>query len=75
MLYKVEMRYFYGWDDAGWEECEADDIELKPLRFHSRAAAQTAIDEFFAGIKDAVAAGDWDMEENPRDYRIVETID
>lgn len=69
------MRYFYGWDDARWEESEVDDTELKPLRFHSRVEAQTAIDEFFAEVKEAVVAGDMDMEENPYDYRIVETRD
>lgn len=73
MLYKIEMRYIYGWDDAGWEEGDGDDAELKPLRFHSRSEAQTAINEFLADVKDAVAAGDMDMEENPNDYRIVET--
>lgn len=71
MLYKVEMRYFYGWDDAGWEE--GDDVEVKPMRFHSRAKAQAELDEFFARVKHEVAAGDWDTEENPNDYRIVET--
>ncbi len=73
MLYKVEMRFSYGWDDAGWEEGEADDTEWKPLRFHSRTEAQTAIDEFLADVKKAVAAGNMDMENDPSDYRIVET--
>ncbi|HEY1170190.1 MAG TPA: hypothetical protein VGH19_02365 [Verrucomicrobiae bacterium] len=73
MLYKVEMLFIYGWDDAGWEEGESDDTELKPLRFHSRDEAQVAIHEFFTDVKAAVAAGDMDLEGNPEDYRIVET--
>jgi len=70
MLYKVEMRYLYGWDDAGWEE--GDDTEIKPIRFHSRAEAQAELDDFFARVKDAVAANNMDMEENETDYRIVD---
>lgn len=75
MLYKVEMRYSYGWDDACWEESEANETEWKPLRFRSRAEAQTAIEEFLADVKTAVAVGDMDMENDPNDYRIVEARD
>jgi len=71
MLYKVEMRFLYGWDDAGWEE--GDETEERPMRFCTKADAQAELEEFFAGVKAAVAAGNMDMEENPRDYRIVGT--
>ena len=70
MQYKVEMRYFYGWDDAGWTE-ETDKLS-KPMRFESVNQAQVELDEFFSDVKAAVATGDMDIEENPADYRIVE---
>jgi len=70
MSYKVELRYFYGWDDAEWTE--ETDTEIKPLRFRTVNEAQTAIDKLFAEVKAAVIAGDMDAEEVREDYRIVE---
>ena len=70
MQYKVEMKYFYGWDDAGWTE-EPDEGSI-PLRFESVDQAQAALVDLFAEVKAAVASGDMDVEENPDDYRIVE---
>jgi hypothetical protein len=70
MLYKVEMKYLYGWDDANWTE-ENDEVR-KPMRFESIHRAQSKIDDFFAKVKAAIAAGDMDTEENSNDYRIVE---
>jgi hypothetical protein len=70
MQYKVEMKYFNGWDDAGWTE--ETDSEIKPLRFESRQQAQAELEELFADVKAAVASGDMDSEEDPNDYRIVE---
>ena len=70
MQYKVEMKYFYGWDDAGWTE-ETDEASI-PLRFESVHQAQAELGDLFADVKDAVASGDMDIEENPADYRIVE---
>ena len=70
MRYKVELRYFYGWDDAGWTE-ETDEGS-KHLRFESVREAQAELDDLFADVKAAVASGDMDLEENPDDYRIVE---
>ncbi len=70
MQYKVEMKYFYGWDDAGWTE-ETDEGS-KPLRFENVQEARAELDDFFANVKAAVASGDMDVEENPADYRIVE---
>lgn len=64
------MKYFYGWDDAGWTE--ETDKESKPLRFDSVQEAQAELEDLFADIKAAVASGDMDIEENPADYRIVE---
>lgn len=71
MPYKIELRYFYGWDDAGWT-LEAD-TESTPMRFRTAEEAQAAIDELFADVKAAVAAGNMDAEEVREDYRIVET--
>jgi hypothetical protein len=71
MPYKIELRYIYGWDDAEWTE-ETDGVEV-PLRFRTRDEAMTALEEFFAGIRTAVAAGNMDTEEDLNDYRIVRT--
>jgi hypothetical protein len=72
MMYMIELRYFYGWDNAEWTV--ADDDGERPLRFADRSAAQTALDEFFAAVKSAVSEGNMDSEASPADYRIVETI-
>ena len=73
MRYKIEMRYSYGWDDAGWTD--ATDSEIIPTRFESMHYAQVALDELFADVKSAVVAGDMDMEEVRDDYRIVAVND
>lgn len=70
MRYKVEMKYFNGWDDAGWTEDNGE--ASKPMRFESIHRAQAEFDDFFAKVKAAITAGDMDIEENPKDYRIVE---
>ena len=69
MSYKIELRYFYGWDDAGWSE-EIDGA-TKPSRFDTVEQAQVGMSEFFADVKAAVAAGDMDTEEVRDEYRIV----
>jgi len=71
MHYKIELRYFYGWDDGGWTE--EIDGEITPLRFETVGQAQVALDEFFAEVRAAVAAGDLDTEEVRDDYRIAAT--
>ncbi len=71
MLYKIELRYFYGWDDAGWTH--ETDTETTPMRFRTANEAQAALDEFFAEVKAAVIAGGMDIEEVRTDYRIVES--
>lgn len=70
MRYKVEMKYFHGWDDAGWTE---DSNEAsRPMRFETVRQAQTELNDFFAKVKAAVTSGSMSIEENPKDYRIVE---
>jgi hypothetical protein len=69
MQYKVEAIYSSGWDDAEWTE-ETDGV-TKPMRFESVNHAQAELEEFFAKVKAAVAAGNMDTEENPNHYRIV----
>lgn len=69
MQCKIELRYFYGWDDAGWTEEIGG--EIKPLRFETGGQAQAALDELFAEMKAAVVAGNMDTEEVRDDYRIV----
>lgn len=73
MQYKIEMRYLYGWDDAGWTE--ETDGKTKAMRFEYVGLAQAAIDEFFADVKVAVLAGDMDTEAVRGDYRIVAAND
>ncbi len=73
MRYKIELRYFSGWDDAGWTEEMGG--ETKSLVFESLDHAQSALDELFADVKVAVIAGDMDTEEVHNDYRIVPTND
>jgi len=70
MQYKIEIVYTYGWDDACWTE-ETTDGVTRPLRFETVGSAQAALDEFFTKVKNAVAAGNMDTEENPNHYRIV----
>lgn len=69
MRYKIEVIHTYGWDDAGWTE-EASGV-TKPMRFETVSHAQADLEEFFANVKAAVAAGNMDTEENPNHYRIV----
>ncbi|MDB6020690.1 MAG: hypothetical protein JWQ04_547 [Pedosphaera sp.] len=69
MQFKIELKYFYGWDDAGWTD--EPDGDTKPTRFETVGRAQEALEEHFAHVKTAVAAGNMDTEENPNDYRIV----
>jgi hypothetical protein len=70
MRYKVELRYIYGWDDAGWTE--EDDAGIRPMRFRTVGEAEAEIESHFADVKAAVAAGNMDIEETREDYRIVE---
>ena len=71
MPYKLELRYIYGWDDAGW----TDEIgnESYPLRFSTIEEAQTELDTFLSEVNDAVAVGNMDRADVRNDYRIVET--
>jgi hypothetical protein len=73
MQHKIELRYFYGWDDAGWSE-EVNG-ETRPLRFGNREEARQAIEEFFVDVKAAVVSNDIDIEEFREDYRIVDSND
>lgn len=69
MQYKIEVIYTSGWDDAEWT-VETDGV-TSPLRFETSSHAQAELEEFFANVKTAVAAGHMDTEENPNHYRIV----
>jgi hypothetical protein len=73
MRFKVQVRYTYGWDDAGWTEGVG--VESEHLRFQSVNDAQAALEQFFNQVKEAVAAGNTDTEEVREDYRIVATDD
>lgn len=70
MQYKIELRYIYGWDDAGW----TDEIDGKehPTRFGTIAEAETDIYEFLSDVKTAIAAGDMQLGYNREDFQIAE---
>ena len=69
MLFKIELRYFYGWDDANWTD--ETDCEIRPTRFESIHLAQAALDRLFAEVKAAVVVGHMGSDEIAEDYRIV----
>jgi len=69
MQYKIEVLYTFGWDDAEWTE-ETDGV-TKPMRFETVNHAQVELEEFFAEVKAAVAAGNMDTQEYSNHYRIV----
>jgi hypothetical protein len=64
------MKYLYGWDDAGWT-VDSDEAS-KPMRFETVRQGQAELNDFFAKVKSAVTSGSMSVEENPKDYRIVE---
>ena len=73
MKYKIEARYVFGWDDAGWAESVGSaGSRWKPLRFRTRAAAEAALREYFEAVKKAVALGAMDREERAADFRVAE---
>lgn len=69
-LYKVEMLFIYGWDDAGWT-ISARSGRDRPMRFSSITAAQAEIDGLIADVKAAVKHGDMDLQYRRSDYRVV----
>lgn len=73
MVYKIELRYFHGWDDAEWtEEVEG---ATQPMRFERIGDAHAAIVEFFADVHAAVLDGNMDADKVLDDYRIIEAIE
>jgi hypothetical protein len=64
-MYKVEMNFSYGWDDAGWKE---DD---KPMRFKTRAAALKEITDHRKDCKEAVKEGYLEDVPTKSDFRVV----
>ena len=69
MAYKIEMKYFYGWDVAGW--IDESDAGSEPTRFFSTKEARAALDEFLTEVKAAVLTGNMGVEANAHDFRIV----
>lgn len=69
MRYKVELKYSYGWDDAGWTD--EIDGKIQPTRFQNVAEAEVDLLEFLANVKVAVTAGDMQLGHDLEDYRIV----
>ena len=60
-MYKVEQQFISGWDDAPWS------VDNIPMRFATKAEAQTEIDELCAPDE----IGDFIPHEQS-EYRIVE---
>jgi hypothetical protein len=73
MRYKIELKYTYGWDDAGWTDETRHKVE--PVRFASAAEAHLALREYFEFRKAAVADGNMDSDAESSGCRIVESDD
>jgi hypothetical protein len=69
--WKIECRYVYGWDNAGWE-CDTADgkVQIAEL-FNCEEAANLAIDEFIVDCQEAVLAGDMEAAPLRETYRAV----
>ena len=73
MRYRIDMKYWGGWGDAGWTEEKGGNDN--PVRFETVSEAQVALDQFFVGVERAVAAGHMDFEAARNDYRIAAATD
>lgn len=65
MPYKVEMRFAYGWDDAGWLE---DDV---PMRFDLEDQAVGEIEDHCRLYREAFTGGDMSEPCYEEDFRVV----
>jgi hypothetical protein len=65
-MFKVEMNFTYGWDDAGWTN------NGLPWRFQTRAEAQQEIDELIEDTAEAASMNYMDETYSKEDFRIVE---
>lgn len=68
MRYRIDLKYLGGWGNAEWTE-EMAGID-KPMRFETVAQARAALEDFFGDVKQAVAAGNMDVEAARSDYRV-----
>lgn len=73
MKYRIELLYFYGWDDAGWTD--AIDDNVAPVRFDSAREAQAALIEYFTEVDAAIVRGDMAIKCQRQDYRIIAQAD
>lgn len=67
-MFKVEMRFSYGWDDAGWSS------EGAPWRFETMQEAQDEIDSLCRMMNAGRGAAELRAGDryDPADYRVVE---
>ena len=65
MIYMVQERFVYGWDDAGWSN------DVGPLRFNTVLEAWDEVDEFLAEANEAFRAGDMTDSYHREDFRVV----
>ena len=65
-MFKVEMQFTYGWDDADWRD------NGEPWRFPTRQAAQDEIDKLCATMNATLGADRRADKYDPQDYRVVE---
>ena len=63
--WKVEHRFSYGWDDAGWT------VEGEPQRFNSKNEAEDEIREHIKDQNEAFKRGYMDSKYRRSDYRAV----
>ncbi len=73
MKFKIEHRFSYGWDDAGWTD---EDLagNSNPARFRSRRAARVGLNKFLQDVEDAVAAGDMMFGYAAHEFRVVADV-
>jgi len=64
-MFKIEMMYIYGWDDAAWH------IDDKPTRYATIKEAQSDLEEYIADTESAAADGDLEEAYKIEDFRIV----
>lgn len=69
--WKVEHRFSYGWDDAGWTVEDVKTRRSEPQRFDFKADANAEIREHIKDQHQAFKAGDMDEKYSRSDYRAV----
>lgn len=72
MKYRIEIKFFSGWGDAGWTD--ETGFDSQPTRFGTAAEAQAALEQFLADVMCAARAGHVKRPVGRADYRIARTM-